>query len=71
MSDKSQRLKKQYQGLDLENLRLYCYFSEADGTMVVEVETKETMEENENGPKIRVYLNDDVLFENPPYPVEN
>ena len=50
---------------------LHWYKSEADGTIVVEVLTNEKVEENADGPKIRVYLNDDVLFENPPYPVEN
>ena len=49
---------------------LHWYKSEVDGTMVVEIWTKDT-DEDAKGPKIRVYLNDDVLFENPPYPVEN
>jgi len=51
--------------------RVDWYKSEADGTIVVEILTNEEIEENENGPKVRIYLNDEVLFENPPYPVEN
>ena len=43
----------------------------ADGTLLVEILTNEEIEENENGPKVRIYLNDEVLFENPPYPMEN
>ena len=51
--------------------RVDWYKSEADGTIVVEILTNEEIEENENGPKVRIYLNDEVLFENPPYPMEN
>ena len=51
------------------------YESEEDGTLVLSVVTR--LEEDigeeyvENGPKIRLYLNDEVVFENPSYPVEN
>jgi hypothetical protein len=50
------------------------YPSEEDGTLMLKVQTR--LEEDEelkfpNGPKIRLYLNDEVVFENPPYPVEN
>lgn len=38
-----------------------------DGTLVVHVETHD-VPENENGPIIRVYLNDEAVFENPPLP---
>ena len=44
--------------------------SDADGTLVIQIDTPD-IDEDINGPMIRVYLNDDVLFENPPYPVEN
>ena len=46
------------------------YESEEDGTLVLSVVTR--LEEDigeeyvENGPKIRLYLNDEVVFENPP-----
>ena len=45
------------------------YESEEDGTLVLSVVTG--LEEDEelkfpNGPKIRLYLNDEVVFENPP-----
>ena len=49
---------------------LNWYKSEADGTIVVEIWT-EDMDEDINGPFVRVYLNDGILFENPPCPVEN
>ena len=42
------------------------YFSEVDGVPVVHVDTK-NMQENENGPVCRVYLNDGVIFMNPQY----
>lgn len=41
------------------------YFSGKDGIPVVHVDTDE-LDEDEKGPKCRVYLNDEVLFENPP-----
>ena len=46
------------------------YESEKDGTLMLSVVTR--LEEDvgeeyvENGPKIRLYLNDEVVFENPP-----
>jgi hypothetical protein len=43
------------------------YSSEEDGVTVVHVCT-EGMPENLQGPIIRVYLNDDPIFENPVYP---
>lgn len=43
------------------------YVSEIDGVVVVHVDT-EGMPENENGPIIRVYINDgEAVFSNPPY----
>lgn len=50
--------------------RFVTYESDADGTLVIQIDTPD-IDEDINGPMIRVYLNDDVLFENPPYPVEN
>lgn len=43
------------------------YISEEDGVYVVHVDT-EDMPENEHGPIIRIYLNDEPIFENPRYP---
>ena len=54
------------QQINLDDFDLMWYPSPADGTIVVNIATK--VEEDENGPKIRVYLNDEVVFENPPYP---
>ena len=44
------------------------YQSEADGVTVVHVETH-GMPEDSRGPVIRVYLNDEPIFENPPLPM--
>ena len=54
------------QRINLDGLDMHWYHSEADGTLVLAIETK--IEEDKNGPKIRVYLNDEAVFENPPYP---
>ena len=46
------------------------YESKKDGTLMLNVQTR--LEEDvgeeyvENGPKVRLYLNDEVVFENPP-----
>ena len=40
-----------------------------DGTTVVWIDTPD-LPEDDKGPVIRVYLNDEVIFENPPYPGE-
>lgn len=42
----------------------HCYRSEIDGCVVVEIDTSD-MPENENGPIVRVYLNEGAIFENP------
>lgn len=44
-----------------------AYRSPEDDTLVVYVDTP-GIDENEKGPLIRLYLNDDPVFENPPYP---
>jgi len=46
------------------------YRSSNDGVIVVHVQTDE-IPENENGPMIRVYLNDEVIFENPGFQEHN
>lgn len=43
------------------------YPSPEDGTMVIQVDTPD-IAEDENGPLLRLYLNDDSVYENPPYP---
>ena len=43
------------------------YKSEKDAVTVVHVDTV-GMPEDSEGPLIRVYLNDGLLYENPPYP---
>lgn len=45
------------------------YRSEKDGCIILHIETND-IPEDENGPIIRVYLNDEPLFENPDYPHE-
>lgn len=43
------------------------YESTVDGVPVVHVETPASWDEP-NGPRCRIYLNDEVIYENPPYP---
>ena len=58
----------EYHFTPLENeMDLHWYKSDLDGTIVVEISTDEKVDEDIYGPMIRVYLNDDVLFENPSY----
>lgn len=40
------------------------YRSSNDGVVVVHIQTEE-IPEDKNGPIIRVYLNDEIIFENP------
>lgn len=43
-----------------------AYPSPEDGTMVIHVDTPDVAEDS-RGPLIRLYLNDDSVYENPPY----
>lgn len=43
------------------------YVSPVDGTVVVYIDTPD-IPEDKDGPVIRVYLNDDPIFENPVFP---
>jgi len=45
------------------------YQSDADGVLVVHVDTH-GLSEDEHGPILRIYLNDEVIYENPAYPGE-
>ncbi len=50
-------------------LRAYVYRAESDGTLVVELVGEDSAApEDANGPKLRVYLNEGILFENPAFP---
>jgi hypothetical protein len=43
-----------------------------DGTLVVEIDGSDGLRgENEQGPVLRVYLNDGAIFENPPHRPQN
>ena len=53
------------QRINVDDFDMYWYQSEADGTLVLAIETR--LEEDKNGPKLRLYLNDECMFENPPY----
>jgi hypothetical protein len=50
-------------------VRVHAYRSPLDGTIVVHIDTPPE-EENTEGPLVRIYLNDSVLFENPVFPME-
>jgi len=43
------------------------YFSEVDQVPVVHIET-ENLDEDPGGPICRIYLNDEIIWENPVYP---
>lgn len=43
------------------------YRSEIDGCIVVHIDTQD-IPEDQRGPIIRVYVNDGVVYENPPFP---
>lgn len=51
----------EHMGIDIEITK-----SELDGTLTIFIDTP-NIDENENGPKIRVYLNDEAVFDNPNY----
>lgn len=53
--------------LEARGIEVDAYRSPEDDTLVVYVDTP-GIDENEKGPLIRLYLNDDPVFENPPYP---
>jgi hypothetical protein len=58
--------------IQYENASITTYLSEIDDTLVVHVDTHG--EENENGPIIRIFLNDDTdnpLFDNPKTKLES
>jgi hypothetical protein len=59
---------KEHEEKGTYGLAFVVYKSDADGTLVVHIDTGKAVEENERGPMIRVYLNDGWIFENPPYP---
>jgi len=48
-------------------IEVSAYLSPEDGVVVVHVDTP-NIDEDGKGPLIRLYLNDDSVFENPPYP---
>jgi len=49
---------------------IVIYESEKDGTTTVQIDTH-NLPEDKNGPIIRVYLNDSIIYENPKYPYLN
>ena len=56
-------------GSDIEtNITIDTYISKIDGTPVVHIDTPNDGEQNNNGPILRVYINDDTdnpVFDNP------
>lgn len=53
--------------LEKQGIEVDAYRSPEDDTLVVYVDTP-GIDENEKGPLIRLYLNDDPVYENPEYP---
>lgn len=58
---KDRKAKCEVEGLEVEVVK-----SREDGTIVVFIDTP-GIPENSDGPKLRVYLNDEPLWENPTY----
>ena len=56
-------------GLGLEGLEISIDRSDVDNTLVIFIDT-EGVDEDGDGPKCRIYLNDHPLHENPPYPMK-
>ena len=59
------------QRINVDDFDMYWHHSKEDGTLVLAIETRP--QEDKNGllpkePKLRLYLNDECVFENPPYP---
>ena len=42
--------------------------AEVDGVLVLFIDTKDDTREDENGPIMRIYLNDSEIYENPVFP---
>lgn len=62
--------KEAYQPKDVDeapDVEINFYYSDVDGTLVVEIETERYLEDDE-GPLLRVWLNDGCIYENPPFP---
>lgn len=57
------------ESVELDGVLVEITKSELDGTVVVQIDTGKIAEDSwdKHGPKIRVYLNDGTLYENPPY----
>ena len=47
---------------------LVHYRSEVDGALVVHIDTDGIPDDGEHGPKIRIYLNDNPVYEDPVFP---
>lgn len=50
-------------------LELFIYWSE-DGTPILELDTSRLDCDPDRSPILRIYLNDDVIYENPPFKPE-
>ena len=48
-------------------ITIVAYTSPTDGTPIVAIDTPDIPEDS-RGPKIRIWLNDDTVFENPEVP---
>lgn len=52
--------------IEINGIEVHVFESELDGTLTVMIDTPD-IGEDEGGPKIRIYLNDERVFDNPPY----
>lgn len=57
------------QVVEIDGVQVLLYKSEVDGVICVQVDTKEhEIPETARGPAIRIYLNDDDLYEGVEFP---
>jgi len=68
MTDSHPTLSKVVDALRMVDIS--AYMSEVDGVLVIRIDTPD-LDEDFDGPICRIYLNDDVVHENPVYPGRN
>ena len=55
--------------LDMDGMTVRLGRSPVDGTFVVEIEgPQNSADEDAVGPRLRLYINEECVYENPPYP---
>jgi len=68
----TEELEKKEASCELDGLKVSVSRSETDGALVVQIKVTGDLEMDKDGvsPRARVYLNDDNLYENPPFDLD-